>query len=60
MDVETSIQSVIELITYRRMAHEPIDDALARFEILKTCAEQMGDFGMGIGGLAWMLLQQLH
>ena len=58
-DVEASIRAIVELLAFRRLPREPIDDALGRFEILKARAEELGDFAIGVGGLAWMLLTQL-
>ena len=59
-DFETSVTSIIELITFRRLPGEPIDDCLGRFEIAKRRATDLGDFQMGVGGLSWMLLHQLR
>ena len=58
-EFETSVSSVIELLTFRRTPREPIDDCLGRFELIRKRANEHGDFQMGVGGLSWMLLHQL-
>ena len=39
MDVETSIMSIIELIAFKRSPREGIDDAMARFEAVRSRAD---------------------
>ena len=60
-DVETSIFSIIELLTYRRNHHELIDDALARFEAIRSRveAEHVPNFAMPPAASVWLLLEAL-
>jgi len=60
LDVETSIMSIIELLTYKRKTWESIDDAIARFEATRTRAtNNTQQFDMPVAALAWMLLEAL-
>ena len=58
-DIETSVSCIVDLMTFRRLAHESIDDSLTRLEVIKSRAEELGDFHIGTGGLAWMMLHHL-
>ena len=58
-EVETSVSAVIEMLTFRRLHHESIDDAIGRFEIVQGRAADLGNFQIGFGGLGWMVLNQL-
>ena len=51
--VETSVQNVIELLAFRRVPHESIDDAVGRFEIVRSHAEAFGNFNIGVEALSW-------
>ena len=52
-DVEASIVAIIELLTFRRIGAESIDEAIARFEILKTRAgNNVANFDMPVAALA--------
>ena len=58
-DADGMRRSIVELLTFRRLPRELIDDALGRFEIIRSPAEELGEFHIGLGGLAWMTLTQL-
>ena len=59
-EIETTVQAMVEFITYRRLQSESIDDAISRFETLRVRAEQLGEFTMSVPATAFQLLQQLH
>ena len=40
-ETETSVASVIDLWTFRRLPRETIDDAMTRFEVIKARAEDL-------------------
>ena len=59
LELQTSVSCVINLLTFQRSPGESVDDALARFEMAKNRAEDTGQFQMGCGALAFLLLHQL-
>ena len=60
-DVEHSIVAIIELLTFRRNQIESIDEAIARFEILKSKAGNLGHaFEMPVAALAWLFLEAMR
>ena len=59
LQVETAISSMTELVAFRRQPGEPIDRAIARFDLLRHKAVHLGHFNMGVPNLAWMVLNAL-
>ena len=57
---ETAQHAIVELLAFKRLDTESIDDALGRFETLKATAGEVAGFDMGHGALAWMLLSSMH
>ena len=45
---------------FRRLAHEPIDDYLTRFEVVIFRANNLGGFTMHAPGRAWLLLNGME
>ena len=58
-EVETSIKTIIELLTFRR-GHESIDEAIARFEVLQNNAYSMPGFEMPTAVSAWLFLEAME
>ena len=59
-EVERSIVAIIELLTFRR-GHESIDEAISRFDVLKSKANnRVQNFDMPIAALAWLSLQAMR
>ena len=56
---EESQRRTIELISFRRVPGESIDDALSRLEMLRHSADSLHGFGMPAGTLSWFLLHGL-
>ena len=52
---ETAQHAIVELLSFRRLGDESIDDALGRLETLKAIATEVAGFDMGVGALSWML-----
>eukprot|EP00973_Karenia_brevis_P075454 10480421-Karenia_brevis.AAC.1 len=51
---------IIELLTFRRAYHEGIDDALTRFEVIRTNAgEYVANFNLPVAAAVWLLLEAL-
>eukprot|EP00975_Prorocentrum_lima_P031931 6703239-Prorocentrum_lima.AAC.1 len=48
-----------KLVSFRRRRGEPIDQAIARFDLLKHRARHLGNFNLAPPALAWMLLNSL-
>eukprot|EP00973_Karenia_brevis_P033603 4632717-Karenia_brevis.AAC.1 len=60
LDVETTSMGIIELLTFCRAYHESIDDALTRFEVLRTNAgENVANFNLPVAAAAWLMLEAL-
>jgi len=51
--------SQIELLTFRRLPTESIDDTICRYEIVRGTAEQLGDFNIGVGAMSWLMLTHI-
>ena len=61
LDVESSITTIIELLTFRRNHWESIDEALTRFELLRSRTDaNAAGFQMPEAVLAWQLLVALN
>ena len=61
LDVESSITTIIELLTFRRNRWESIDEALTRFELLRSRTDSnAAGFQMPEAVLAWQLLVALN
>ena len=53
--------SIIELLTFKRLMHESIDDVIARFEAVRSRADNnVQQFNMPIAAIAWMLLEAMR
>ena len=57
---ETAQHSIVELLAFRRLGSESVDDALGRFETLHATATEVAGFDMGHGALSWMLLTAME
>lgn len=53
---ETAQKAIVELLSFRQLEWESVDNALGRCETLQATSEELGSFIMGFGTLAWMLL----
>eukprot|EP00959_Pyramimonas_sp_CCMP1952_P000333 6492-Pyramimonas_sp.AAC.1 len=60
LDAETSTSSIAELMIFRRMPGEDIDTTLGRLTSLRFGAGSDGNFDIGLGGFAWLLLSGLR
>jgi hypothetical protein len=59
--LESTIMHIVELITFRRRSSESIDEALTRFEALRTRYDNnVQNFQMPVPALAWSLLEALR
>ena len=58
-ELESSIVHIIEILTLRRNGHESIDEAISRFQINRTRANNMPDFDMPVAALAWLFLEAM-
>ena len=56
----TAQHAIVELLSFRRLNHESVDDALGRFETLHATATEVAGFDMGHGALSWMLLTPMN
>ena len=60
-EVEQSIVAIIELLTFRRNGHESIDEAIARFLLMKVRAgNNVANFDMPAAALAWLFLEAMR
>ncbi|CAK0897272.1 unnamed protein product [Prorocentrum cordatum] len=61
LDVQTSISTIVELITFRRQERESVDDAVTRIEALRARAGQLDDqFVLPTPVLALLFLEAMH
>ena len=59
--IETSTRCIIELLTFRRRQSENVDEALSRFETLRSQVRgQAVGFGLPIPVTCWLLLEAMH
>ena len=59
--IETSTRVIIDLLVFKRRQSESIDEALARFEILRgQVRAQAAGFDLPVPVLSWLLLEALH
>ena len=56
---ETAQDAIVELLSFRRVGNESVDDALGRFETLHSTATEVAGFDMGHVALSWMLLTSM-
>ena len=54
---ETRMQSMTDLMNFRREGREPIDALISRFDILRQRANAQGQLTLSIQGLVWLLLR---
>ena len=54
---ETRMQSMTDLMNFRREGREPIDALIRRFDILRQRANAQGQLTLSIQGLVWLLLR---
>jgi len=59
LTVETAISDMTALVAFRRRAGEQVDEALARWDLLKHKAEVRGGFILQPAQAAWMILNAL-
>eukprot|EP00972_Heterocapsa_arctica_P107597 15851539-Heterocapsa_arctica.AAC.1 len=52
LEVETTIKTIADLMSFRRHASESIDSALSRFSVLRSRARNLGGFVFGTTGAA--------
>ena len=57
---ETAHHAIAELLSFRRVGNESVDDALGRFETLHSTSTEAAGFDMGHGALSWMLLTAME
>ena len=43
LDIQTSISTIVELLTFRRIERESVDDAITRFEALRAHVAGLDD-----------------
>ncbi|CAK0852886.1 unnamed protein product, partial [Prorocentrum cordatum] len=61
LDVQSSISTIVELLTFRRQERESVDDAITRFEALRARVAQLDDpFVLPTPVLALLFLEALH
>ena len=61
LDVQTSISTIVELLTFRRKGGESIDDAITRFEALRARVSGLDDpFVLPVPVTALLFLEALH
>eukprot|EP00971_Amphidinium_carterae_P128406 2543630-Amphidinium_carterae.1 len=60
LQVEEGTKSIAALFTFRRQGHETIDQALARWDVLRQRAKEQGQCELSSAGYAWQLLQGLQ
>ena len=59
LTVEQTIRSMTALVAFKRRPGEPIDQALARFDLLRHRAANEGNYDPGPAASSWMLLNAL-
>ena len=61
LDIQTSISTIVELLTFRRSERESIDDAVTRFEALRARVDGLDQpFVLPIPVLSLLFLEALH
>eukprot|EP00959_Pyramimonas_sp_CCMP1952_P337570 7069044-Pyramimonas_sp.AAC.1 len=61
LDVQSSISTIVELLTFRRQERESVDDAITRFEALRARVAQLDDpFVLPTPVLSLLFLEALH
>ena len=59
--VETSTRCIIDMLTFRRLSTENVDEALSRFETLRAQARaQAVGFELPLPVTCWLLLEAMH
>jgi len=58
--METSVQSIVELLSFKLMSWESIDDTLGRFETVRATADTVDGFGLPVAALSWLVLEALQ
>jgi len=59
LEVETMVQTIADLLSFRRNSGETVDSALSRFGLLRSRAAHLGGFVFGPTGASWYLLHAL-
>lgn len=59
LQVEEAVNSMTSMVAFRRRPGEPIDAAVARFQLLRFKSESRAGFAPGPTAVAWMLLNAL-
>ncbi|CAK0831488.1 unnamed protein product [Prorocentrum cordatum] len=61
LDVQSSISTIVELLTFRRQERESVDDAITRFEALRARVAQLDDpLVLPTPVLSLLFLEALH
>ena len=61
LGIETSVKAIIDIITFRRGGNENVDEALSRFETLRSQAQELGDgFQLPVQVTAFLLPEAMH
>ena len=59
-ELDASIQAAVELLTFRRLDGETIDNVLGRYELVRNRSDSIAGMTLGEGVLAWLLLTHLN
>ena len=59
-ELDSAIQAAVELLTFRRLESETIDNVLGRYELVRNRSDRIAGMHIGEGVLSWLLLTHLN
>ena len=59
-ELDAHVQSAVELLTFRRLSGETIDNVLSRYELVRNKALATQSMQLGVGVMSWLLLTHLE